>query len=65
MLTVRNSGAAVPGDATLWEARGTALRNIRTRLRTLYGEAADLRLSSPPEGGFEAIVRLPGGDVDD
>ncbi len=65
VLAVRNSGAAVPGDATLWEARGTALRNIRTRLRTLYGEAADLRLSSPPEGGFEAIVRLPGGDVDD
>ncbi len=64
VLTVRNSGGAVPGDAALWESRGTALRNIRTRLRTLYGEAADLRLSSPAAGGFEAIVRLPGAAND-
>ena len=62
VLTVSNSGAVVEGESGLWESRGTALRNIRTRLRTLYGEGADLRLSSPPEGGFEAIVRLPGGD---
>ena len=62
VLTVRNSGAPVAGDAALWESRGSALRNIRSRLRTLHGEAADLRLSSPPEGGFEAIVSLPAGD---
>ena len=60
VLTVSNTGAAVAGDAALWESRGTALRNIRTRLRTLYGERADLRLSSPAAGGFEAVVRLPG-----
>ena len=61
VLTVSSTGAAVAGDAALWESRGTALRNIRTRLRTLYGEGAELRLSSPAAGGFEAVVRLPGG----
>ncbi|MCY3737296.1 MAG: histidine kinase [Gemmatimonadaceae bacterium] len=65
VLTVSNTGAAVAGDVALWESRGTALRNIRTRLRTLYGDGADLRLSSPAAGGFEAVVRLPAGGSHD
>ena len=64
VLAVSNTGPAVAGDAALWESRGTALRNIRTRLRTVYGEGAELRLSSPAAGGFEAVVRLPGGADD-
>ncbi|HYJ80609.1 MAG TPA: histidine kinase, partial [Longimicrobiaceae bacterium] len=38
---------------------GVSLRNIRSRLRHLYGNAAGLQLGPAEEGGLEATVSLP------
>jgi signal transduction histidine kinase len=38
---------------------GVGLANIRARLATLFGDAGDLDLSSNPEGGTTATLRLP------
>lgn len=58
-IAVENDGAPATGDPDSWESEGTALRNIRARLRALYGESAGLDLTAPEEGGFRAVVRIP------
>ncbi|NUS59472.1 MAG: histidine kinase, partial [Lysobacter sp.] len=37
---------------------GTGLRNLRERLRLLYGDAASLRMQAHDDG-FEATITLP------
>jgi two-component system LytT family sensor kinase len=54
-LSVRDDGAGVDERT----AEGVGLSNTRERLRTLYGEEADLTLHSVAEGGSEAVVTLP------
>jgi LytS/YehU family sensor histidine kinase len=58
VLTVSDQG---PGPAGAGEApaSGVGLSNIRERIRTLYGERAELRLAPGPDGGTTATVRLP------
>jgi len=39
--------------------RGLGLRNVREQLTLWYGEQAALSLSSPPEGGVVACIKIP------
>lgn len=59
-LMVRDDG---PGARTLVRPEsngtGTALANLRARLMRLYGSDATLTLRPRPEGGMDAIVRIP------
>jgi signal transduction histidine kinase len=56
-LRVYNDGPALPEG---WEQRtsGIGILNVRTRLRSLYGEAFELTLHNQP-GGVEARVSVP------
>ena len=57
LLSVSDDG---PGLAQAPElAPGVGLRNVRERLRTLYGDAARLDVESREGGGVTATVRLP------
>jgi len=51
------------GDDGAWiepsEREGVGLSNTRERLRTLYGDAASVTISAPPEGGTEVLLKLP------
>jgi signal transduction histidine kinase len=61
-LSVRDDGLgmAAPALAEVWE-RGVGLRNLRDRLRRLYGEAYLPEISSAPGGGTEVRLSLPLG----
>jgi signal transduction histidine kinase len=54
-LIVRDNGAGLREQVT----EGTGLTNTRRRLDVLYGADASLRLTSPDEGGTEAVVDIP------
>lgn len=60
MLRVADSGVGI-GDhsASPGQHNGAALRNIRERLRALYGEQAQLRLLDNPDGGLTAELSIP------
>lgn len=60
-LTVYNDG---PDFAPDWESKsgGVGLANLRTRLRIMHGDAADLSVRSA-DGGVEVIVTLPLADA--
>jgi two-component system LytT family sensor kinase len=49
-------GMRTPGDGG---GAGVGLRNIRSRLHHLYGDAGSLQLNAVEGGGLEAAVRLP------
>jgi LytS/YehU family sensor histidine kinase len=49
-------GMRAPGDGG---GAGVSLRNIRSRLGHLYGDAGSLELSAVEGGGLEAAVTLP------
>ena len=55
-LVVCDDGAGF-GDAVSGDGIGIA--NIQERLRTLFGQSADLSLKALPGGGVAAILRLP------
>jgi len=57
-LSVRNDGPKVPADEPA-ARKGVGLDNLRTRLRILHGEAANLRLVTQPSGETEVAVTLP------
>jgi two-component system LytT family sensor kinase len=50
-------GLAAPGNGKLKE--GVGLRNTRSRLKELYGEAASLELKPGETGGLVAEIRIP------
>jgi len=54
ILSVTNDGVGPP----MRILEGTGLSNLRKRLSTLYGEAAELRLE-PGRPGMRAVVELP------
>jgi LytS/YehU family sensor histidine kinase len=56
LLTVQDDGAGF--DATQ-PASGFGLTQVRERLRTLYGEAAQLQFEHPASGGSLARLTLP------
>jgi LytS/YehU family sensor histidine kinase len=57
-LSVYNDGPELPMHWDGTEA-GVGLANLRTRLRILHGDAADLQMRSIAGTGVEVIVSLP------
>ena len=57
-LSVCNDGPDMPPD---WETTrtGIGISNVRTRLKTLYGEAFELRMGNQNSGGVKVTVSLP------
>ncbi len=56
-LGVRDDGAGI--EAAESEREGVGLSNTKERLRTLYGEAASVTITSRAAGGTEVLLRLP------
>jgi hypothetical protein len=57
-LSVFNDGPSLPAD---WEKTrsGIGISNVRTRLRSLYGDAFELSMRNQDAGGVEVSVSLP------
>ena len=58
VLRVHDNGADT-GAPLSRAGAGAALANLRARLARLHGAAASLELTTPPEGGTDATLRLP------
>ncbi len=58
ILSVTDDGPG-PSSAIESSGAGVGLTNTRERLRTMYGNAANLTLASTPRGGAVAEIRLP------
>jgi two-component system, LytTR family, sensor kinase len=56
-LEVEDDGAGFPREPR----EGTGLANLRGRLETIYGGAAELRIERPGRGA-RVVVMVPGGD---
>jgi two-component system LytT family sensor kinase len=58
LLSIYNDGSSLPAD---WQTRhdGVGIGNLRTRLRILHGDEADLQLRAAPEAPHEVLVTLP------
>jgi two-component system LytT family sensor kinase len=61
-LSVYNDGPVLPAQ---WEVTptGVGIANLRTRLRILHGDQANLQLKSAEPGGVEVLVTLPFKEV--
>jgi LytS/YehU family sensor histidine kinase len=57
-LAVYNDGPALPAG---WETSlpGIGISNMRTRLRTLYGDGFTLKLENQAPDGVEVSVSVP------
>jgi two-component system LytT family sensor kinase len=55
-LSVYNDGPGFPQD---WQAKGSGLANLRTRLQILYGDAAEFRIDNVRNEGVEVVVTFP------
>jgi two-component system LytT family sensor kinase len=57
-LSVWNDGPSLPSD---WEGArsGIGISNVRTRLKSLYGDAFELSMRNQSAGGVEVLVSLP------
>lgn len=55
VLTVEDNGPGLPAA----QEDGVGLRNVRARLKALYGEDQALRLTSTPEEGTRTTLELP------
>jgi signal transduction histidine kinase len=64
-LTVRDDGAGLPDGFSLDRHAGTGLSNVRTRLRTLYDDPADLTVARLDPGGTRVPVDLRAAPPDD
>ncbi|RAK66145.1 sensor histidine kinase [Hymenobacter edaphi] len=63
LLTVANTGQLTPHPtAPRPDGTGTGLRNVRERLRLLFGPQAELRLEQADAATVAATVRLPLGN---
>ncbi|HEY0976432.1 MAG TPA: histidine kinase [Flavobacteriales bacterium] len=58
-LTVVDDGRGCTDVANAMDRGGIGLRNVRERLRTLYGDRATMKASSPEGGGFRVDLSLP------
>ena len=59
VLRVRDNGAGLEADGAARDAEGVGLRNVRERLRELYGDDQQLVLRPAQGGGALAEIRLP------
>lgn len=55
-IAVSDTGAGFPSD----KADGFGLNNVRSRLRSIYGDRARLELTAGAEGGVTAAITVPG-----
>ena len=58
-IAVRDNGRGCPDVERAVAGSGIGLRNVRERLRLLYGDAADMQVSSPGGQGFTVHLTLP------
>jgi signal transduction histidine kinase len=58
-LMVTDNGIGCRDVFHAMENGGIGLRNVRERLRLLYGTNATFNVSSPPAGGFQVELSLP------
>ena len=58
-LAVRDNGPGLPAGWTAQQGAGRGLANVRERLAALYGDAGRLQMSGHPDGGVQAVLRLP------
>lgn len=56
-VDIRDNGEPGTGDGP--GGSGVGLRNIRSRLAVIYGDAAYMNAAPSPEGGFHVAIRLP------
>ena len=57
-LSVSNDGPSLPADWATNTA-GIGISNVRTRLKSLYGESFELNIGNREEGGVRVSVSLP------
>jgi LytS/YehU family sensor histidine kinase len=57
LISVENSGRE--GQARGTHGTGIGQRNVRDRLRLVYGEAASLVCEPLTEGGYRSLISLP------
>jgi signal transduction histidine kinase len=58
-VEVEDDGPGLPPGWSIETGSGTGLRNLRARLRALYGGAGDLIVSGLSPGGVRVTARLP------
>ncbi|MBK8339606.1 MAG: histidine kinase [Flavobacteriales bacterium] len=58
-ITVRDNGRGCKDVLGAVAGTGIGLRNVRERLRLLYGEEANMQVVSPNGHGFEVTLTLP------
>ncbi len=58
-LTVCDAGPRVPDESRRAPGTGLGLRNLRARLRELYGEQQLLRVERDSDGTFRVLVIIP------
>ena len=63
MITVSDNGPGWPEGSRISEEEtsgsSVGLSNLYRRMRLTFGEAAELRLYDPPEGGAAIELRFP------
>lgn len=59
VLRVIDNGSGCADTESIAQKPGIGLRNVRERLRLLYGPKGRMEILSPPSGGFEVILSLP------
>src|SRR5690349_6533253 len=64
IVSVRDDGPGFSGAAA-GHGMGLGLANTRARLRQLYGDQAELRIESAPQGGALVTLRVPFHLVED
>ncbi|MBL7951634.1 MAG: histidine kinase [Flavobacteriales bacterium] len=64
LLSVVDDGRGCPDAELALERGGIGLRNVRERLRSLYGDRASMKASSPADGGFRVDLSIPFEPVD-
>jgi two-component system LytT family sensor kinase len=57
-LSVSNDGPSLPTDAEMVRS-GIGMTNVRTRLKSLYGDAFELTMQNRDAGGVEVSMSLP------
>lgn len=59
LLSVLDDGPGCADVGRALDRGGIGLRNVRERLRTLYGENASITATAPPAGGFRVDLMIP------
>jgi sensor histidine kinase YesM len=58
-ICVEDSGPGLPTSTSGEISFGTGLKNIKERLKALYGDQASLALKDSPSGGLSVQITMP------